>query len=93
MSIGGSRGRCEHNTPLGQFCRWCNSFTEILKGQNQMTAELEALLKQAAKRPMTVEEIFEQRVSWVWGQLPHDDPRTIDQVRDALTTLNAPDGR
>jgi len=56
-------------------------------------SDLQEQLRQAAQRKMTASELFEQRVSFVWGQLPHDDPRTIDQVRDALTTLNAPDGR
>lgn len=34
--------------------------------------ELEALLKEAAERPMSPGESFEQRVSWIWGQLPRE---------------------
>ena len=41
-------------------------------------------LRAAARRTMTPEEIFEQRVSWVYGQLPHDDPRTREQVREEM---------
>ena len=45
---------------------------------------LTQLLEQAALMKMTPEETFEQRVSWVWGQLPASDPRTKDDVRNAL---------
>lgn len=44
--------------------------------------ELLALLRKAALHKMTPEEIFEQRVSWVYGQLPHTDLRTLSEIRE-----------
>ena len=46
--------------------------------------KLDDLLKQAAQRPMTPEEIFEQGVSWVYGQLPEGDTRTKDEIREDM---------
>ena len=47
--------------------------------------ELVRLLKEAAKRQMTPEERFEQKVSWVYGQLGHKHPEiTKEQVRAHL---------
>lgn len=45
---------------------------------------IEELLRIAAGRQMTPAEEFEQRVSFVWGQLNWDDPRTIGDVREQL---------
>ena len=48
-------------------------------------SELDELLRQAAARPMTPEERFEQKVSWVYGQLQDCNPEiTKEQVRKRL---------
>ena len=48
-------------------------------------SKLEELLKKSAARPMTAEERFEQKVSWVYGQLQDCNPEvTKDQVRQRL---------
>lgn len=48
-------------------------------------SELEALLREAAARPMTPEERRAQRRSWVRGQMPHDMPlEQIDAILDKL---------
>ena len=63
----------------------------VFRGRKQMlmpkprklTAEEEAAierLKQAAKRRMTREEIMEQRISWVYGNLGHKNTLTRDEV-------------
>lgn len=47
-----------------------------------MIPELKALLKAAVAHEMTAEEIFEQRVSWVYGQMMDCAPDiTKEQVR------------
>ena len=49
----------------------------------KLTAEEEAAIermKQAAKRRMTKEEIMEQRISWVYGNLPHRMKMSRDEV-------------
>lgn len=47
--------------------------------------ELEKLLKEAAKRPMTPDECFEQKVSFVYGQLGFSNPEiTKEEVRARL---------
>lgn len=43
-----------------------------------------ALLERAAGRGMTPEEEFEQRVSFVWGQLPWKDKRSREEVRESV---------
>ena len=42
--------------------------------------ELIERLRKAASREMTADEIHAQKVSWVYGQLPHDSEITKDQV-------------
>ena len=51
-----------------------------------MTPELEALIEQARNHVMTDEEVFEQRVSFVYGQQDYDSPNPLskDEVRQAL---------
>lgn len=44
------------------------------------------LLKEAAKHKLTPEEIFEQRVSWVYGQMRGD--MTKDQVRAQILRMD-----
>jgi hypothetical protein len=46
-----------------------------------MSPELTALLERAKSHVMTPRERFEQRASFVWGMLSHDDKRTKDDVR------------
>lgn len=46
--------------------------------------ELEKLLKKARSHKMTPEERFEQRVSWVYGQLPKESTVTKEEVRKRL---------
>ena len=47
--------------------------------------DLQRLLEEAAKRPMTPEERFEQKVSFVYGQLAFSNPDiTKEQVRAHL---------
>lgn len=48
-------------------------------------AELEALLKKALAHEMTPEELFEQKVSFVYGQMMNCNPEvTKDSVREML---------
>lgn len=47
--------------------------------------DLTELLKRAAQHKMTPEEVFEQKVSWVYGQLMDCNPEvTKEQVRERL---------
>lgn len=46
-------------------------------------AVLKALAATAGRR-MSNEELFEQRVSWCWGQLGAESTLTKDQVREML---------
>ena len=55
----------------------------LMPKPRKLTAEEEAAierLKQAAKRRMTREEIMEQRISWVYGNLSHKNTLTRDEV-------------
>jgi len=44
-------------------------------------------LKEAAKIKMTKEEINEQRVSWVYGNLSKGNNMTEDEVRELLNEV------
>lgn len=46
--------------------------------------ELKALLDSAKGREMTPAERFEQKVSWVYGNLPEESTVTKDEVRQRL---------
>ena len=48
------------------------------------TKEIEELLRQRAKRPLTPQEKQAQRLSFVMGMLPHDTTMTRQQVQDIL---------
>jgi hypothetical protein len=48
------------------------------------TREIEELLRQCAKRPLTPQEIQAQRLSFVMGMLPHDTTMTRQQVQEIL---------
>jgi hypothetical protein len=46
--------------------------------------ELLERLRLAAQRPMTREEVREQKISWVLGNLPFDSAVTRDEVEAAI---------
>lgn len=47
-----------------------------------MSDELRGLLEKAKNMPpMTPAQLFEQKVSWCYGQLGHNNPLTKEQVR------------
>ena len=50
----------------------------------QMPPELQTALKAAAGQRLSQYELFEQRVSFVYGSLRHDHPATKEQIRQAL---------
>ena len=55
----------------------------LMPKPKKLTAEEEAAierLKQAAKRRMTREEIMEQRISWVYGNMARKSELTRDEV-------------
>lgn len=59
-----------------------------------MTDDLQKLLEKAAGLPMTPEELFEQKVSFVYGQLMDCNPEvTKDQVRAQLRKMAEDDHR
>ena len=41
-------------------------------------------LKQAARRRMTKNELLEQRISWVYGNLPSDSTITREEVAERI---------
>jgi hypothetical protein len=41
----------------------------------------------ATTRPMTEAEVWAQKVSFVWGQLPPTDPRTREEVERDLARI------
>ena len=41
-------------------------------------------LKQAARRRMTKNELLEQRISWVYGNLPSDTTITREEVAERI---------
>lgn len=45
-------------------------------------------LKQAAKKELTADEIQQQRISFVFGNLPKDSTLTSDQVERVLARLD-----
>jgi hypothetical protein len=50
-------------------------------------------LQAAARRGVSVEERREQRLSFVYGNLPKGSPLTRHEVADALKNLDALEGR
>lgn len=52
--------------------------------QPKTDPSLLARLAVAAKHEMTAEEIRRQRVSFVYGNLPHNSPMTRQQVASAI---------
>jgi hypothetical protein len=55
-----------------------------LSGMKLHDPELLVTLAAAKGRRLTPDEIREQRVSWVFGMLSPDDPRTKDDIRRSL---------
>lgn len=53
--------------------------------------ELDRLLKEAASRPMTPAEIWDQRVSWAYGQMMECAPEvTREQVEQRAVDMYGP---
>ncbi len=57
--------------------------TKNIVTDSQLLKRLEA----AAKHVMTAEEIRRQRVSFVYGNMPHDAAMTRHQVQEVLARL------
>ena len=57
---------------------------EAVKSQAPQRPDLDALIERARQIKMSPEDWFEQRVSFVYGQLPHDSKITKDEVRAML---------
>lgn len=55
-----------------------------MKSQAPQRPDLDALIERARQIKMSPEDWFEQRVSFVYGQLPHDSKITKDEVRAML---------
>lgn len=62
----------------------------IFGEQPETSAALKKLLEMAAVRPMTAAERWDQRVSWAYGNLPHDSTTTKEQVIEMMTKLYGP---
>lgn len=57
-----------------------------------MKEELRQLLEKAAKHIMTPKEIYEQKVSWIYGQLIDVQPEiTKEEIKDQLKKLGVVD--
>ena len=59
-------------------CPGCKSSAQDVE---ETRPELDVLFDRARSYEMTPEELFEQRVSFVWGMLPFNSPLTKEQVR------------
>ena len=55
-----------------------------MKSQAPKRPDLDALIERARHIKMSPEDWFEQRVSFVYGMLPHDSKITKDEVREML---------
>ena len=55
-----------------------------------MTDKLAELVEKVRDYKMTPEEVAEQRVSFVYGNAPHKDNSTKEQVRDAVNSATRP---
>lgn len=58
-----------------------------VKSDPALDPELARLLLASKDYVMTTEEAFEQRVSFVYGQLPDESPLTKEQVREYLKSI------
>lgn len=58
--------------------------TEKTKWPQTDRSILDALFNAAREHTMTFDELIEQRVSWVYGMLAHDGPRTKEEVREQM---------
>ena len=52
----------------------------IPKGGGKTDETLLERLRESARRPLTKAEVVEQRISWVYGNLPRDGTLTRDEV-------------
>lgn len=60
---------------------------KVLLGPTPSHPELERLLEAARSRPVTDDELQEQRVSFAYGNAPESSRITKDSVRDASKTI------
>lgn len=59
----------------------------LMPRPTKLSADEEAALerlKQAAGRPMTKNELLEQRISWVYGNLPSNSTITREEVANRI---------
>lgn len=49
-----------------------------------MDKQLRALLDAAKTHVMTPKEAYDQRVSWIWGNLPDESTITVEQIKEQL---------
>ncbi len=52
--------------------------------------ELDELLKKSKNHKMTLREQWDQRVSWAYGNLPHDSSTTREQVKARAIEMYGP---
>ena len=57
---------------------------ELAKVAKPTHEDLVRRLVEAVQRKMTAEEIFEQEVSWAYGNMPSDSKLTREDVREHL---------
>jgi hypothetical protein len=60
---------------------------KVLLGPPPNHPELERLLEASRTRPVTDEQLQEQRVSFAYGNAPESSRITKDSVRDASKTI------
>ena len=52
--------------------------------------ELDELIKKSRNHKMTPGEIWDQRISWAYGNLPHDSTTTREQVEKRAIEIYGP---
>ena len=62
----------------------------MLMKQTKPHPELDELLRKLAGHKMTPAEIWDQRVSWAYGNLPHDSTTTREQVEACAIKMYGP---
>ncbi len=58
----------------------------IPKESSKTGEALEKRLRKAASKPMTKDEVREQRISFVYGNLPHNSTLTREEVARILAS-------
>lgn len=71
-----------------KFCFNCNSG---LACRCDMSDTTKALLEKARKHVMTAKESYEQRVSFIWGQMKPESPVTREEIKQYLATVGIHD--